>query len=437
MPRRDELAWGTLGTLALNLSTTLLNFVLALVLARVLGTSGYGAYAFAFAWAAVLAVPATLGLAALVVRNVAAYSARADWGLLRGFLRRANQLAAGSSLVVVLIAAATGWVLERAEPALLEPYLVGLLLIPIVALTTVRQSALQGLGKVVLGRVPETLIAPAVFLVAVVGTYAVIGHGMTATWAMTLNVVASCVALGTGVLILRRSLPTPAHHAGPVYEMHLWAPSALRLLIASGLMALTSQLGTIVLGIVGEPADAGVFNVAQRASAFVSFLALATSYPLMPLIAQLHAKNEGEEMQRVLTRSARIVLLCSAPVAVTLVVFAGPVMRLFGGGFSAGATAMQILVIGELSAVLTGFGGLALVMTGNERDLAWAIAVRAGTAFPLMLVLIPFWGVAGAAVGSTAAAIMSNVFISRMVWRRLGLYAPAIRPLRPAASEEP
>jgi O-antigen/teichoic acid export membrane protein len=426
-PLRGGLAWGTVGTIGLNLATTLVNFILALVLARVLGTSGYGAYAFAFAWAAVLAVPATLGLAALVVRNTAAYSARHEWGLLRGFLRRSNQLAAASSVVVVLIAGALGWILLRGDQTLLEPYLIGLFLVPIVALTTVRQSALQGLGRVVLGRVPETLIAPGLFLALVAATHLAIGSAMSASWAMTLNVGASCVALGTGALILRRSLPVSVREARRVYEMRVWAPSALRLLVASALMALTSQLGTILLGLLGGPSDAGIFNVAQRAAAFVSFLALATSYPLMPLVAQLHAKQEGAETQRVLTRAARVVLLCSVPVAAILIIFAGPVMRLFGPGFGAGAEAMQILVIGELAGVLAGFGGLVLVMTGNERHLGWAVAIRAGTALPLMLVLIPPWGVVGAAVGSAAGAIVSNLFISWAVWRRLGLYAPAIR----------
>lgn len=435
MPLQGGLAWGTVGTITLNLSTTLVNFILALVLARLLGTSGYGAYAFAFAWAAVLAVPATLGLAALVVRNAAAYLAQQEWGLLRGFLRRSNQLAAASSLVVVLVAAAVGWIIKRGDQALLEPYLIGLLLVPIVALTTVRQSALQGLGRVVLGRVPETLIAPGLFLAFVVGTHIATGS-MTASWAIALNVGASCVALGTGALILRHSLPIAARQARRVYEMRVWAPSALRLLVASVLMALTSQLGTILLGVLGAPSDAGVFNVAQRASAFVSFVALATSYPLMPLVARLHATNESEETQRVLTRSARVVLACSVPVAAALIVFAGPVMGLFGGGFGVGAEAMQILVIGELAGILAGFGGLTLVMTGNERHLAWAVTVRAGTAFPLMLVLIPLWGVLGAAVASAAGAILSNIFISWTVWRRLGIYAPAIRLAWPGAGQK-
>ena len=54
LPRRGGLAWGTAGTLVLNTSTTLLNFALAVLLARLLGAEGYGAFAFALAWAVVL-----------------------------------------------------------------------------------------------------------------------------------------------------------------------------------------------------------------------------------------------------------------------------------------------------------------------------------------------------------------------------------------------
>ena len=417
---------GAVGTLTLNVVTLALNFVLTIVLTRTLGATGYGAYAFALAWAMVLSVPATLGLSALVVRSVAGYVSNDQVSLLRGFLRRANQMAGASSFLIVGTAAATAWLTIDRSEGLLGPFLIGLVLIPIFALNTVRQSALQGLGRVILARVPETLIVPLASLVFVGAAYAALDEDFTATWAVGLGVLAATLALAVGALVLRRSLPFKVIDAQPSYEMHIWGPSALRLLVASLLMALSGQLGTILLGVLRDTSEAGVFSVAQRVAVFASFFSLAASYPLMPAVARLHASAGVVELQRVLSRAGRLVLLGSVPLVIGLIALSGRVIELFGGEFDQGVRAMQILVLGELSSLLIGYAGLALVMTGNERDFTLGVGLRVGLAFVAMMVLIPNFGVTGAAIGTASAAVVSNALFGWLAWRRLHVFTPPV-----------
>src|SRR4051812_50205704 len=81
---RTRLLKGSLGTAALNVTTRALGFATTLVLAALLGASGYGAYAWAIAAVAVLRVPLKLGRDRLLVREGAAQTARAEPGLVRG-----------------------------------------------------------------------------------------------------------------------------------------------------------------------------------------------------------------------------------------------------------------------------------------------------------------------------------------------------------------
>lgn len=416
---------GAAGTLVLNVVTIALNFALAIVLTRLLGATGYGAYAFALAWAMVLAVPATLGLSALVVRSVAAYVVDTEWSLLRGVLRRANQLAAASSLVVVLLAGGVALLALEDSGDLRGPFLVGLLLVPLLALTTVRQSALQGLGRVVLARVPETLIVPLASLLLVASAYLML-DGLTATWAMSLGVSATALGLVIGAVVLRRTLPAHVRRVSPAYEMHVWGPSTIRLLAASLLTALSAQLGIILLGLMGDSADAGVFSIAQRLAVFASFLSIAASYPLMPAVTRLHTTGSRGELERVLSRSAFFVLLGSTPILIALIVLGGPITDLFGGDFGTGVRAMQILVLGELSGLVAGYAGLALIMTGNEREFMLVIGTRLMTALVAMAILIPLYGITGAAVGATIAAVLSNALAVWLAWRRLGIFTPTV-----------
>src|SRR5258706_12428897 len=72
------------GSLALRAVSLGLVFICQVLLTHSLGAHAYGLYAYALAWMKALSVPATLGLERLVVREVAIYRARSDWGSWHG-----------------------------------------------------------------------------------------------------------------------------------------------------------------------------------------------------------------------------------------------------------------------------------------------------------------------------------------------------------------
>ena len=129
---------GTAGTLVLNSATLVLNFITTVVLSRLLGVTGFGVYAFAVAWSLLLTAFAGLGLSPLVVRNVASATTTSSWGLLRGTLRWANLVVLGSALTTVIIAAAVGFALLDDNDLMLHAFLIALLLITPLSLTTLK-----------------------------------------------------------------------------------------------------------------------------------------------------------------------------------------------------------------------------------------------------------------------------------------------------------
>jgi O-antigen/teichoic acid export membrane protein len=415
-----------LGTLALNGSAMALNFVVVLLLSHLLGAGGYGAYASAFAWASILAVVAVLGLTSLVIRHTAAYHQQESWGLLRGLLSRANRAVLVASAATVSVAAIVGWALYAGRPELLRPFLVALALVPLTALTSIRQATMQGLGRVVLGRLPETVVVPGLLIAVVVVVHEAAPGHLTPPWAMAGQVGAAAAGFVLGAWWLRRALPVSVRGAQPAYD-RAWPRQALPLLALNLVMAANAQVGTIMLGAWGSPADAGVFNVAYRVTIFVSFVLLAASYPLSPAVARLHVLGERARVEGTVVRAARLVLLVSLPVAAVLFALAGPVLSLFGHGFTGGATAVRIMVFGDLVNVLTGFGGLVLVMCGRESDLARSAALGAVLNVGLGAALIPSFGVDGAAVAMAVSLALSNLAMNWLAARNLGIHAAVVR----------
>ena len=424
---RSGVARDTVARLALNTTAVLLGLVLALVLSRLLGAAGYGAYSYAFAWAGLLSVPAVLGLTPVLVRNVAAYKAQERWAELRGIVRRSNQVVLAMSIVLIAVAAALELLLVQSDPTVQQPFLIGLTLVPLLALSTIRLSTLQALGHVVLARLPETIVAPAVFLASVVAAESLIGGSFSPSWAIGLQAAATLLAFGLGVILLLRRMPEQATIAVPQFHTRAWAGSATPLLLVSGLSAVNLYVGVIALGATSDAAEVGVYGVASRIAVLTSFLAVAAMYALMPRTARLHATGELEQLRRLLPRSARLVLLASSPAAVAFFFFPGAFLGLFGAEFATGGeTVLRILVVGEFLKLVLGYGSMVLMMTGIERQVLKGAALGAAASVVLVAALVPTYGAEGAAIALAVSGVLANLSFAYSAWTRATVYTPAI-----------
>jgi len=429
---RAHLIQGASGSFALNVASRLLGLAIGVLLARALGASAFGIYAYAFAWITLLKVPTTLGLPALVTREVTVYHARRNWGSLRGLLTRANQAVLGLSLLLVVLAGGASWLLaDRFEnPQALTTFWLALALLPLFGLDTLRGAALRGLHRVLLGQASGAVVRPALFLVMIGGIILVGDGSLTPGLAMGLQIVAVGCAFALGAVWLLRNLPPEVRGAAPVYESRAWAGSALPFLFIGGLNVVNGQTDIIMLGFFGTSADVGVYRVVCIGAGLVIFAMSAANVVLGPSIARLHAEGNRTRLQRVLTRSARMIVLYALPVALTLILFGGWLLAgIFGPDYAAGASALAILAAGQLLNAATGSVGVLLNMTGHERDAAKGAAAAAFLNVVLNAVLIPLWGIEGAALASAASLITWNILLAVLVRRRLGLHSTALGPL--------
>jgi O-antigen/teichoic acid export membrane protein len=101
-------------------------------------------------------------------------------------------------------------------------------------------------------------------------------------------------------------------------------------------------------------------------------------------------------------------------------------LLLFGRDFTGGQTPLTILCIGQLVNAAMGSVGYLLIMTGHGRDAAVGIAAGAGVNLLLSALLIPHWGVNGAAAASAIGLIVWNVVLAVFVWKRIGILTTAL-----------
>lgn len=87
-----------------------------------------------------------------------------------------------------------------------------------------------------------------------------------------------------------------------------------------------------------------------------------------------------------------------------------PVLAGFGEGFTDAYPLMFILSAGILAKAATGPADIILNMLGHHRASALSIGLAAVICITLNLILIPLWGVTGAAIAVGTATTSASVF---------------------------
>jgi O-antigen/teichoic acid export membrane protein len=425
---RDRLVRGAGGLLGLRIAFSSLAFAGTVVLARLLGQVGYGFYSYAWAWTVLITVPAVLGMDQLLVRDVAACHAKSEWGRLRGLLRKATLAVFLTSTSLAVVTGTAAWLILRGRisAGLLPTFCVALTLVPLVALTRVRQAAMQGLHRVALGSLPEQLIQPAVLLAFLSLLYLFHDHRLTGPLAMSLNALSAAIAFAVGAILLYRILPRSVKTAAPVVQDLALARSALPILAVAGVSVLFGQADTLILGALKGAASVGIYTVAHKGAESVSYPLAVQNAAFASTIASLYATGERERLQRLVTRLTRWTLLASAPVALGLIVLGRWFLYLYGPQFSGARLTLAILSAAQLFDVAIGSVGILLVMTGHERDAAIATAAGALANIALTFLLVPRWGSEGAAVAYGIGMILWNLMAAVALNRRTGIDSSAL-----------
>ena len=426
---RSHLVRGASGTFALKIASTGLVFITSLVLARILWAKGYGAYVYAISWVYLLSVPAVMGLPTLLIREVARYKAQENWGVLRGILRWSDQVVLIVSLGLMLLAAGVVWLLGgHLEPQIAVSLWIAILMLFFFAFVSLRQGAMQGLGHVIAAQLPQMLVLPILFLILVGGLH--FAFDLNASSAIGMRVLAIMIAFLVGAGLLKKYLPSSVKEALPDYHTREWRRSMLPLLFVSTLGTIDQQISIIMVGSMLGFEAAGIFDVARRGAMLVSFVLMAVNMPLAPTVARLYARGEKERLQRIVTKSARVVLFGSLPIALGLMIFGHWVLLIFGREFTGGSAVLAILCSGQIVNAGMGSVGLLLNMTGHERDTARGVGIAATVNVALNAILIPLWGIEGAAIATSTSLIIWNIILLMRVREKLGLNSLALGKIR-------
>ena len=122
-----------------------------------------------------------------------------------------------------------------------------------------------------------------------------------------------------------------------------------------------------------------------------------------------------------------MVLLIAVPL-VLLQVFAGGLLIrvIFGVEYQPAHVPLSILALGQLVNACFGLVGMLLTMTSHEQATARGLALAAGLNIVLNLLLIPSFGIGGAAAATALSLAAWNLLLWNSARRLLGINTLAI-----------
>lgn len=398
-------------------------YLFKVYLARVLGAEELGIFALGMTITGLVGIFAALGLPQAAVRFVATYMATGKMDALRGFLGRSALLLAGANVLLGLVVLLAGpWIAIRFyhTPALV-PYLwLFVLLMVLGSFTSFLGQILAGFKDVAKRTLITNFLGSPLMMVFTVILVA-LGFGL---WGYIFAQVAAAIVVVSLLLMVCWRLAPPlatSFSAGlPGIEKEvIWFSAA-----TFGMTFLEFVLGQtdkILIGFYLNAREVGIYSVAAALVIFVPIILQSVNQIFSPTIAALHSGGEHELLGRMFQTLTKWIFGFSVPLAAVMAIFSRPLMSIFGGDFEVGWTILTIGALGQLVNCSTGSVGYLLLMSGNQRRLIQIQAVMAVVMVGLNVILIPRWGITGAAVAAAVATVVSNVWYLKAVRSALGI----------------
>ena len=295
--------------------------------------------------------------------------------------------------------------------------------IPGWALTVSLLGATRGLGSMTPTVVVNQVVKP-------LGQLALVGAVLTVdrepssaavALAWTIPVVASAI-LATLWLWRLGGFARPdagaADHAnrGAVSRAEFWAYTRPRALSTTFQIALERIDVILIAALAGAPA-AGIYGAITRFVTAGNFLIFAIAQATSPNMRRALAGERRADAARLLRQATGWMVLLAWPYFLLLATKSGPLVNLLNPDFSTGTGALTLLAVVMLVNAFAGPVDLTLLMLGRSKASLAATAAALAADITLAFLLVPRFGLIGAALAWGAAVAIQNGTATVLVHR--------------------
>lgn len=418
-------------SIAMRVSAAGLTFGMALVVARALGDRGlFGEYSLAIFWMNILAIVAKLGFDTASLRFIAQYRAGGEDALVRGYDVTARRWTLGMSLIMSA-AMLVGTLLLRSmlSEGVFWCLMIASALLPVIVGIQLREAGLLAFGRVMFGQTSGVL-TPLILIALVLALPLLTRQRLSPPLVVGLHLVSALVTLTFVGWMSRRTFADVKEVEQPEIRTREWLHVAVPILLVQFLNLVQHQSGIGLCGALLDKEAAGLFSAVVRVAG-VLFLGLqAINMIAAPTIASLYHSGRQAELESFVKTCSLASGGFAFAFMLVMILFGRTVLGIFGDQYVEGFVPMMVMIAGLSLAAAAGPVTQFLLMTGQQWECIKIFSVNVIVCLAAAIVVIPTYGVLGAAGIAAFARLSSSASMVLLIKRKHNLWCVAGWPTR-------
>lgn len=191
------------------------------------------------------------------------------------------------------------------------------------------------------------------------------------------------------------------------------------LLITATLLNLMSWIDTIMLGYFKSPEVVGVYNAVYPIVGFLSLVIASMGYVYVPVASKLWGLNKTKPVGSIYAVMTKWCFLLTFPIFALIFVYPEfLITKLYGAEYVGGTTVLRILAMGFIANSYFGFNYHTLLASGDSDFLMKCSVASAGINAVINFMLIPEYGMIGAAIGTAVSYASIEVSMTLRAWKK-------------------
>ncbi|HET9716930.1 MAG TPA: lipopolysaccharide biosynthesis protein [Pseudolabrys sp.] len=408
-------------TFLIRAGSALLALALQVLLARWMGSFEFGIYVYAWTWVLIIGAISDVGLSSAARRFIPEYTELKDFRRLRGFLAGSRWLGvAVATLVAIASMSVVTLLAPRLDDFVLVPLYLACLAVPIYGLVQVQGGIAQSYDWPNLALMPF-YIWRQLLVTALVGAAWLFGLPTNAMTAMAIAVGSIWAVTLVQFALMQRRLSCKVPAGPKIYEARIWIGTSLPIFVVEAFYLALTYVDIIVLEHLRSPEDVAVYYAAARLLAIVAFVYFAIAGATTHRFSEYYVAGDRERLAAFFKDTVRWTFWPSLIACAGILVLGKPLLALFGPEFETGYGVMFILAIGMMARAAVGPAERLLNMVVERKECASVYGIAFLINLALCVILVPQWGIVGAAVAVSSAIIAESIMFCRLARRRLGL----------------
>ena len=399
---------------------------------RVLGVVDYGHYVLGLTIISLGTIFSNIGLSYGIFRFVPIFRAKKDLEKIKGVIVFCGKLLFFNSVIVSISLFCLSDYLSNTvfvKPELNVFLRVLVFALPFTIITMFSDNVFKGFNKIKYKVITEDIFIMTLRLI-LFGACMILGlKAYNILYSYVITLISGSIL---GLYFVFKLFPDLLNRSiKAVYSTKEIISYSLPLFLSRFLALILNRIDIIMIGYYLPSEDIGIYSISNRLAEVVFFIAVSIFAVFSPTIAEEFGKGKKDNIKFYLQKVTKVTLMLTTPIFFVIILLSDELLGIFGDEFISGKVPLNILAVSFLLNSILGYYGQVLGVTGRSKLIFLNSFFGAIINIILNLILIPKYGLIGAALATGSSIFLVNIarvlevyYLDKLIALKYDLFYP-------------